>query len=287
MFLFRQCLLSVWKRLSTSWMRWNCSITGTSTAFRCNPYTRFVTCYITAGGSFWTSCALTTGTHSESVWHSTMAYYVYHIQKYWKMSCWTCREKGHSIYTCPYLDWEQRVFFAPKYCFYRVEGDPRIGCYLLDHRPGRYGLTAATTGSPRLHRWNTKKWENGSCISRKYETPWGSLWKERWGSYYLSRCYAYNRPLRFGKICGTVDNLSNISVVNDNISDYRPADQLLVSMEDYSAGTNVSNGILLSQTFSYYISYNLSCTRFLCAAVQMRQKGVRDGDASAKGIIIS
>ena len=33
---------------------------------------------------------------------------------YWTLQCWTCREAGHSAFTCPTLTLAQRIFFA--YC---------------------------------------------------------------------------------------------------------------------------------------------------------------------------
>ena len=34
---------------------------------------------------------------------------------YWTLSYWTCREAGHSAFTCPSLTLAQRIFFA--YCY--------------------------------------------------------------------------------------------------------------------------------------------------------------------------
>ena len=35
---------------------------------------------------------------------------------YWTLQCWTCREAGHSAFTCPTLTLAQRIFFAYCYC---------------------------------------------------------------------------------------------------------------------------------------------------------------------------
>ena len=59
---------------------------------------------------------------------------------YWTLSCWTCRESGHSAFTCPSLTIAQRIFFA--YCYYRyqVASNPRMADWFqmrADHRAGK------------------------------------------------------------------------------------------------------------------------------------------------------
>ena len=45
---------------------------------------------------------------------------------YWRLSCWTCREKGHVTYVCPYLEPKQRVFFAYCYYMHQVQNNPEL-----------------------------------------------------------------------------------------------------------------------------------------------------------------
>ena len=58
---------------------------------------------------------------------------------YWTLSCWTCREAGHSAFTCPSLTIAQRIYFA--YCYYRhqIAANPRMAEWFktrADHRAG-------------------------------------------------------------------------------------------------------------------------------------------------------
>ena len=45
---------------------------------------------------------------------------------YWRLTCWTCREKGHMTYICPYLEPKQRVFFAYCYYMHQVQNNPEL-----------------------------------------------------------------------------------------------------------------------------------------------------------------
>jgi len=51
---------------------------------------------------------------------------------YWSMSCWTCRDEGHSTFTCKYLTPVQRLYFAYRYFLYQCEANPRIAEFLED-----------------------------------------------------------------------------------------------------------------------------------------------------------
>ena len=45
---------------------------------------------------------------------------------YWQLACWTCREDGHSTFTCKYLTAAQRIFFAYKYYLHQIEANPLL-----------------------------------------------------------------------------------------------------------------------------------------------------------------
>ena len=47
-------------------------------------------------------------------------------QDYWRLSCWTCREKGHVTFVCPYLTMQQRVFFTYCYYMHQVQTNPEL-----------------------------------------------------------------------------------------------------------------------------------------------------------------
>ena len=45
---------------------------------------------------------------------------------YWQLNCWSCREAGHSTFTCPMLTPSQRIFFAYKYYLHQIEANPML-----------------------------------------------------------------------------------------------------------------------------------------------------------------
>ena len=47
-------------------------------------------------------------------------------QDYWQLNCWSCRDEGHSTFTCPYLTLSQRILFAYAYFCNQVRGNPQM-----------------------------------------------------------------------------------------------------------------------------------------------------------------
>jgi len=47
-------------------------------------------------------------------------------QDYWQLNCWSCRDEGHSTFTCPYLTLSQRVLFAYAYYCNQLRGNPQM-----------------------------------------------------------------------------------------------------------------------------------------------------------------
>ncbi len=45
---------------------------------------------------------------------------------YWQLSCWSCREPGHTTFTCPQLDMSARIYFAYKYYLHQVAANPAL-----------------------------------------------------------------------------------------------------------------------------------------------------------------
>ena len=45
---------------------------------------------------------------------------------YWQLNCWSCRDQGHSTFTCPFLSPAQRVYFAYKYYLYQIKSNPNM-----------------------------------------------------------------------------------------------------------------------------------------------------------------
>ena len=68
----------------------------------------------------------------------------------WQLSCWGCRDPGHSLFTCPSLTEDQRLFYAYKYYLYKVQESPSLAEFYKerlrerregttgDFRPGNY-----------------------------------------------------------------------------------------------------------------------------------------------------
>ena len=72
----------------------------------------------------------------------------------WQLNCWGCRGAGHSLFTCPALTVDQRLFYAYKYYLYKVQASPSLANLYKDrlrerragskphqqgeYRPGRY-----------------------------------------------------------------------------------------------------------------------------------------------------
>ena len=64
---------------------------------------------------------------------------------YWTLNCWTCRDEGHSTFTCTYLTSQQRVFFAYRYYLHQIEANPHMAEYLkevYDRRQSRLNTSA-------------------------------------------------------------------------------------------------------------------------------------------------
>jgi len=71
-------------------------------------------------------------------------------QDYWQLSCWSCRETGHSTFTCPKLTVAQRLYFAYKYYLYQCEANPVLKQWYQQKAQALQG-TAADPG-PRPGR---------------------------------------------------------------------------------------------------------------------------------------
>lgn len=44
----------------------------------------------------------------------------------WNLSCWGCRDTGHSMFTCPYIMRVHRIFFAYLYLRRHAEANPLV-----------------------------------------------------------------------------------------------------------------------------------------------------------------
>ena len=71
-------------------------------------------------------------------------------EDYWSLSCWTCRDEGHSTYTCPYLNLAQRLWFAFKFYQYQIASNPQMKGFLEQRAAARRErLTRSADGQPR------------------------------------------------------------------------------------------------------------------------------------------
>lgn len=54
---------------------------------------------------------------------------------YWSLACWKCREKGHTMFSCPHLTLFQRVYFAYGYYLHQVAANPNIKPWMTRSAP--------------------------------------------------------------------------------------------------------------------------------------------------------
>ena len=75
-------------------------------------------------------------------------------EDYWSLNCWSCRECGHSTFTCPYLYPNQRLFFAYQYYCYQVEQNPSMKNFLQDRarKRSQYGQPRTRGNLPQGNR---------------------------------------------------------------------------------------------------------------------------------------
>ena len=59
---------------------------------------------------------------------------------YWQLNCWTCRECGHSTFTCPTLTPEQRMYYARQYYLDQVRANPTMASLLAQKTQRRLDL---------------------------------------------------------------------------------------------------------------------------------------------------
>ena len=74
---------------------------------------------------------------------------------YWTLNCWTCRESGHSAFTCPSLTVQQRIFFA--YCYYRyqIAANPRVADWFKQRSAHRAGSASDPGPKPSTNTYGT------------------------------------------------------------------------------------------------------------------------------------
>ena len=85
---------------------------------------------------------------------------------YWTLQCWTCRQAGHSAFTCPCLTLAQRIFFA--YCYYRylVAANPRIAHWFQEREAFRKGQGTEPGPKPRLPSASVRGGRGGGVSGR-------------------------------------------------------------------------------------------------------------------------
>ena len=68
----------------------------------------------------------------------------------WQLNCWGCRSPGHSLFTCPALSVDQRLFYAYKYYLYKVQASPSLANFYRDRlRERRTGAKPQSKGGYR------------------------------------------------------------------------------------------------------------------------------------------
>ena len=56
---------------------------------------------------------------------------------YWGLSCWTCRDNGHTTFTCGHLTPSQRLYFAYCYYVYQCKTNPHMAEWYKQRRAAR------------------------------------------------------------------------------------------------------------------------------------------------------
>ena len=59
---------------------------------------------------------------------------------YWQLNCWTCRECGHSTFTCATLTPEQRMYYTHQYYLDQVRTNPTMASFLAQKTQRRLNL---------------------------------------------------------------------------------------------------------------------------------------------------
>ena len=59
---------------------------------------------------------------------------------YWYLKCWTCRDCGHSAFTCPTLTRTQRTYFGYQYYLDQVRTNPSMETFLAEKAQRRIDL---------------------------------------------------------------------------------------------------------------------------------------------------
>jgi len=77
---------------------------------------------------------------------------------FWNLDCRTCRQDGHTTFTCPYLTPEQRMYCAYQYYLYQVEANPRMADYYRQRHAKRQMAPGRQLCAPS-HAEATRRWQ--------------------------------------------------------------------------------------------------------------------------------
>ena len=67
------------------------------------------------------------------------------LTDYWGLSCWTCRDNGHTTFTCGHLTHSQRLYFAYCYYVYQYKTNPHMAEWYKQRRAARDEGTTRTS----------------------------------------------------------------------------------------------------------------------------------------------
>ena len=87
----------------------------------------------------------------------------------WQMSCWACRDPGHSLFTCPKMTEDQRLFFAYKYYLHKVQENPSLASFYRERlQERRHGaVTSPNTGRYDRHYVQNRSQNDGRGADRR------------------------------------------------------------------------------------------------------------------------
>ena len=77
---------------------------------------------------------------------------------YWQLNCWTCRECGHSTFTCPTLTPEERMYYTHQYYLDQVRTNPTMVSFLAQKTQRRLDLAKERARDEMNTRKTTKRW---------------------------------------------------------------------------------------------------------------------------------
>ena len=130
---------------------------------------------------------------------------------YWQLNCCTCRECGHSMFTCPTLTPEQQMYYAHQYFLDQGRTNPTMASFLAQKTQRRLDLSNERARDEKTVRNNDQKMapaattrppHPSAVLSNPKRSDQTNLPRRNNGGRSKDRRYG-NRNTRFGRNGGT------------------------------------------------------------------------------------